>query len=209
MFCSKYLLLVALAMLAIAHANFIDEIDFEEESSSEESSLERVIGGRTAKPDEFPWQATVFIDAGLRGRLAVGGALISSRHVLTLANKLHHSRRTTVVFGSRFRRAPAANVRDVFVHPRYQQTRNDLYNLAVLRLTAPVKSSATVRPVALARVPIELGENVTISGFGTYRKYSIILYISSYMIFVIKHSCFCCLQVAIVPMRNCSGPICV
>ena len=143
----------------------------------------RIVGGTNATMAEFPHQVLIYV-AGYM----CGGSLISSQYVLTAAHCVvdhagvpYNARAFNVYAGLQNRRSLAKNalnpyfqrrtVSIVIVHPRYDDETYD-YDLAVLKLSAPVQSSTGVKVIRLATTahiykPLYVaGIMATVSGWG-------------------------------------------
>lgn len=146
-------------------------------------SLERVINGHSARPNQFPWQAKVLVQR-VQGRWDFfSGALIAPKWVVTLGSAVRGSRETRVVLGSNsFARGRQIFSTQVIPHPQYQRNRHRLFNIAVICLHEAVKPSPNLRPITLP--PRELmrtqfsGHRVRVSGFGSTSKCNSLLHSS-------------------------------
>ena len=146
----------------------------------------RIVGGTNATLAEFPHQVLIYV-AGYM----CGGSLISSQYVLTAAHCVvdhagvpYNARAFNVYAGLQNRRSLAKNalnpyfqrqtVSVVIKHPRYDDETYD-YDLAVLKLSAPVQSSTGVKVIRLATTaniykPLYVaGKMTTVSGWGATR----------------------------------------
>ncbi|XP_065273906.1 complement C1r-B subcomponent-like [Emys orbicularis] len=152
------------------------------------TGIQRIIGGSTAPPGSFPWQAKTHI-FGLGG-----GALLGDRWILTAAHTIYPKQHSSVTeTGVRMSPAEVAEkinvflghtevnkihemgnhpVRSVSVHPDYDpDDENNFDNdIALLRLTAPVKMGPKISPLCLPggspEYELEKGRLGYISGWG-------------------------------------------
>ncbi|KAM7177601.1 complement C1s subcomponent-like [Macrochelys suwanniensis] len=139
--------------------------------------LQRIFGGTRAKPGNFPWQVLFQNPRG-------GGVLISDRWVLTVASLLDDSNSKPTMY------AGVTNINqqvqkeepiqlseeEVFIHPNWTnlanpEARTNFDNdIALLRLTAPVKMGPKISPLCLPggspEYELEKGRLGYISGWG-------------------------------------------
>ncbi|KAM4628268.1 mannan-binding lectin serine protease 1 isoform 2-T2 [Polymixia lowei] len=126
----------------------------------------RIVGGRSAVPGLFPWQALLSVEDLSRvpeDRWFGSGALLSETWVLTAAHVLRSQRRDTsvvpvspehvkVYLGLHDvrdkRRAAKRSVESVFLHPEFQP-RNYDNDIALVKLSDRVEFNRLVRPVCL------------------------------------------------------------
>lgn len=136
---------------------------------------DRIIGGRTAVSGSWPWQVGIYTT---KYSHFCGGALISDQHVLTAAHCVWERMATdiNVHLGSHQRLAMDSTemlvgVDDVCVTPNFRTTGKTagFEDIAILKLSHPVNTSATVQPVCLPASGQELagGSELYITGWGT------------------------------------------
>ncbi|XP_076274314.1 brachyurin-like isoform X1 [Rhynchophorus ferrugineus] len=122
-------------------------------------------------PDHFPFQALV--QGNLGGQ---AGALISKKHVITLAVDLNVSEMVTVYLGflghplfEKYRNEGQGQIitsKKIIIHSRYMNI-SDKYinNVAIIVLSHPVQLSSSVQPIDLSSVPPLPGLHPNISGW--------------------------------------------
>jgi secreted trypsin-like serine protease len=126
-----------------------------------------IVDGRRVGPGERPWQVAL---AYLDGEPFCGGTLASPDVVITAAHCTEDLRRDdfVVVAGAVDLDRDRGQERDVdavIPHPRYAN--DELADIAVVRLDAPVEVDRTVRPVPLARGrDVARADTGVISGWG-------------------------------------------
>jgi len=117
----------------------------------------RVIDGSDAGFGTFPWQALVRI-----GKAKCGGVLVNRQHVVTaghcIKNKLLESVNVTLGeyhIGKEFEAFPSRTYRvsAMVVHPNFKfSPAADRFDIAVLRLEAPVNYVTHIAPICLPQV---------------------------------------------------------
>uniref|UniRef100_A0A8C0FY47 Complement C1s n=1 Tax=Chelonoidis abingdonii TaxID=106734 RepID=A0A8C0FY47_CHEAB len=138
---------------------------------------QRIFGGTRAKPGNFPWQVLFQNPRG-------GGVLISDRWVLTAAHVLDDSNSRPIMYAgvtninSRFQKEEPIQLfeEEVFIHPKWAKVANPEArtnfdnDIALLRLTAPVKMGPKISPLCLPggspEYELEKGRLGYISGWG-------------------------------------------
>jgi len=132
----------------------------------------KIVGGRSATNNEFPWMAAlVYEDV-----IICGGSVINDRYVLTAAHCVvsltGKKRRKLRVYVKLFDKremnsALYRRTKSVHLHPAYNvyTSENDM---ALLKLNKKVPFSAQLQPICLPCPDVNLtaGENVTVIGWG-------------------------------------------
>ncbi|XP_039341747.1 complement C1s subcomponent-like [Mauremys reevesii] len=139
--------------------------------------LQRIFGGTRAKPGNFPWQV-------LFQNPRAGGVLISDRWVLTAAHVLDDSNSKPIMYArvtnisQHIKREESIQLfeEEVFIHPNWTKVANPEArtnfdnDIALLRLTAPVKMGPKISPLCLPggspEYELEKGRLGYISGWG-------------------------------------------
>lgn len=140
-------------------------------------SRRRVVGGRDAGFGTFPWQALIRI-----GHSRCGGALVGRQHVVTAGHCVHavgkngSARLVRVFLGeyslfSDLEPLPRQlyGVDKIFLHPFYQfEPQADRYDVAVLKLSRPVRYDWHVWPLCLPDKDLDLPEGTVamVAGWG-------------------------------------------
>ncbi len=148
----------------------------------------QIVGGDEAVPNEYPWQALLYI-----GGFMCGGSLIDSQWVLTASHCVEGmtAGQATVYLGLHNRSAlnistnpylQTKSVSQIVMHPCYdgaydgsgQCTLSSQYNydVALLRLSSAATMTTGVQPIALATTTdhsalYTAGQILTVSGWGT------------------------------------------
>lgn len=138
---------------------------------------QRIFGGTRAKPGNFPWQILFQNPQG-------GGVLISDRWVLTAAHVLDDSNSKPIMYAGvtninqQIKREEPIQLfeEEVFIHPNWAKVANPEArtnfdnDIALLRLTAPVKMGPKISPLCLPggspEYELEKGRLGYISGWG-------------------------------------------
>ncbi len=137
----------------------------------------QIVGGSPTTPNEFPWQALLYI-----GGYMCGGSLIDEEWVLTAAHCVDgmtanqatvylglHDRQSLNLTANPFLQTKA--VSQIIAHASYDSYTTD-YDVALLRLATPVAVTTGVAPVTLATQPQHAAlynkdTVLTVSGWGT------------------------------------------
>ncbi|XP_012272269.1 proclotting enzyme [Orussus abietinus] len=138
---------------------------------------ERIVGGQSADPGEWPWIAALFN----AGRQFCGGSLIDDRHILSAAHCVAHMNswdvaRLTVRLGdynikiSNEVRHIERRVKRVVRHRGFDS--RTLYNdVAILTLDQPVPFTEQIRPICLPTgSQLYQGKTATVIGWGSLRE---------------------------------------
>lgn len=135
---------------------------------------DRIVGGQRAVPGSWPWQVAIHRRGG---RHFCGGALITSRHVLTAAHCVWNRNSTDllVYVGSHKRILNKRLVRSLVVeeicsHPKYRRKDHseNRTEIAILKLHEDVNFTTAVLPVCLpcSKENLPVGSTVFITGWG-------------------------------------------
>ncbi|XP_069701658.1 trypsin alpha-like isoform X1 [Periplaneta americana] len=110
----------------------------------------RIIGGRNTTVNEFPFVVAVLY----KGKSHCTGTILSRRFILTVGHSVINRNRDdiTVKAGFYVWNDPTAIFRDVKykrVHPQYRLKKRVGYDIALLKLTAPLDYDPAIQPVIL------------------------------------------------------------
>lgn len=130
-------------------------------------SSSRIVGGSSARPNQFPHQVALLRS----GSLTCGGSLIRANWVLTAAhcvisgNQVIPPSILSVLAGTIYLNQGGVrrNVRRIISHERYGNFQNDI---ALLELAQGFQLSSSIATIALRRSTVPAGSTVTISGWG-------------------------------------------
>ncbi|XP_032220680.2 transmembrane protease serine 6 isoform X2 [Nematostella vectensis] len=147
------------------------------------NALGRIVGGQTAKVEDWPWQAG--LKKGLDDTIVCGGSLINREWVVTAAHCIDRNNPSRtgcvvpdppirVILGESDVTKHEGNeihrdVAQICIHPDYHEIKltNDL---ALIRLRTPITTfTKHVRPVCLptsATPDLAVGTNCTVTGYG-------------------------------------------
>jgi hypothetical protein len=133
----------------------------------------RIVNGQNAVPFSYPWTVSIRLKAFGYTHFCAG-ALIYSQYVLTAAHCVHNESASqfAVAVGvhatNQLRENSLYFVDKIQVHPLYIDD-VAFYDIALIRLSKPVKMSTTVSTVCLpnlrSEADIVLGKNVALSGW--------------------------------------------
>ncbi|RWS26206.1 Transmembrane protease serine 2-like protein [Leptotrombidium deliense] len=131
----------------------------------------RIIGGKLATEDQFPWQVTL----NTYGQHFCGGSIITNKCVLTAAHCLEHSYKITVRAGTLDRyneRGKSYNVVKRIFHPKWN-TKTSYADLMVVCVNPHITYQESIRagmsgigPVCLPPQGFSYHGTAKISGFG-------------------------------------------
>uniref|UniRef100_A0A8C3F5V2 Peptidase S1 domain-containing protein n=1 Tax=Chrysemys picta bellii TaxID=8478 RepID=A0A8C3F5V2_CHRPI len=118
----------------------------------------RIIGGQDAQEGRWPWQVSVqkYNDIKDEYRHICGGSLISAQWVVSAAHCFDPSvpySKYRLVLGAHQLLKPSPNqnlseVQQIIPHPSYNSV-SKVADIALVRLTKPVKSTQFIRPISL------------------------------------------------------------
>ena len=138
-------------------------------------SQSRIVGGQDSSFGKHPWQAAIIKQSFLSKRISCGGALISTRWVLTAAHCVHTATPSQLRV-----RLGEWNVREQsekFPHEDYEIERKEVHpdykpatfqnDIAVIRLTQDVAYKEHIVPVCLPEIQSTwVGDKATVIGWG-------------------------------------------
>ncbi|XP_022377028.1 coagulation factor IX isoform X2 [Enhydra lutris kenyoni] len=140
---------------------FFSNMDYENSTEAEKTSenltqplndLTRVVGGKDAKPGQFPWQVL------LNGKIDAfcGGSIINEKWVVTAAHCIEPGDKITVVAGEHNTKVKEhteqkRNVIRTILHHSYNATINKYnHDIALLELDEPLTLNSYVTPICIA-----------------------------------------------------------
>uniref|UniRef100_A0A1I8GVZ4 Peptidase S1 domain-containing protein n=1 Tax=Macrostomum lignano TaxID=282301 RepID=A0A1I8GVZ4_9PLAT len=135
------------------------------------SNDERIVGGVTAQPGQWPWVVSLTYD----GDAKCGASLLTERYLLTAAHCFRDrpdASRWAANLGSldflRPNEPGEQHIRlaRVRIHPNHGLRSRDDFDVAVLELSSPVAYSDKIRPICVSELPPRSGERCTVAGWG-------------------------------------------
>lgn len=149
-------------------------VSFVLDSAAESVSDERIIGGATAKPGQFPHQISVRRhDEPNFNRC--GGSIFSNRWVVTAArctDDIYSSpSRSLIVVGAHHisSNSQKYNLTRIVRHPAYTSAKFWLNNISLLRTSKTIQFNSVVKAIPIRKQFLNGGENSTVSGWGYIR----------------------------------------
>ncbi|KAM9733549.1 transmembrane protease serine 4a isoform 1-T1 [Menidia menidia] len=131
-------------------------------------SQDRVVGGTDASIEDWPWQVSLQRD----GQHKCGGSLVSPSWVVTAAHCFTGSNRALtrwrVVSGRTFISPIGGSYVDrVVLNGDYDAEKND-YDIALMRLSSPIRVGVSQKPICLPPQPFGLsaGASMVVTGWG-------------------------------------------
>lgn len=128
----------------------------------------RIVGGEETSPHEYPWMVGLYRN----GRLYCGGALISSKHVITAAHCVHSfDRRDIKIYLGGHNYATdyvdTRRVARIFEHEYFDTVTFD-FDIAIMELSKPIEFGPKVQPACLPQKQFEdySGKTAMIAGWG-------------------------------------------
>nr|AAH95714.1 Zgc:112266 [Danio rerio] len=159
----RTLLLSVLAAVALTEPRYLEDLAIEE----------RVIGGEIAKPHSWPWQISLHYQYDGKYRHYCGGTLIKPGWVMVAAHCVETSRKWSVALGDHdiyTHEGPEQyiGVKDVFIHPNWNNYTGDGYDIALLHLSIDATLSSYVQVATLPSSGeiLPYGHTCYITGWG-------------------------------------------
>ncbi|XP_047485799.1 trypsin alpha-3-like [Penaeus chinensis] len=146
-------------------------VNFDDTCKCGQKAASRIVGGATTGVNEWPWQAALMYGS----QQFCGGSLINDRYVLTAAHCTEGMRPSEVTIRLAEHRLSTSSetsvvrrsVSEIIEHPDYQAG-DEINDIALVKLSSPVKVSETVLPVCMPPAkPKYGGKTATVTGWGT------------------------------------------
>ncbi|OQR69116.1 proclotting enzyme-like [Tropilaelaps mercedesae] len=133
----------------------------------------RIIGGRTAEKNDFPWAVALVGQPGNGSGLQFcGGTLITDRHVVTAAHcVIGLSTLDFRVHAGHVDLDDAADsggewVSSIIVHPEYDSGKHRYADIAIVKLRSPIARGSGASACCLSDTGNHVGRNGTVLGWG-------------------------------------------
>lgn len=126
-------------------------------------NINRIVGGKPLKIKQVPYQVAIYD----KGYFICGGSIINKNWILTAAHCVKGGGQFKIRAGSRFmnRGGVLRSVNRVVVNSGYND-RTLKHDIALIRLSKPLKWTAKIKPVVLAKSNSRLPRNLLVSGWG-------------------------------------------
>lgn len=142
--------------------------------SLEENSIEgRIIGGRTAKPGQFPHQVLVrFLDEDETFNTVCGGSIISDRWIVSAARctEVYYSRPTEweVVLGAHRSSDDGQkyNLSRIVIHPEFVYANYAINDISLLQTVRTIQFNELVQPIPIRKQFLDGGAKSIVTGWG-------------------------------------------
>lgn len=164
-----------LAILAVITVVTASSESFQLDSLEENINEDRIVGGKTAKPGQFPYVVSLRKQAQeddtIVWRHACGGGILNNRWILTAAHctvnfepsdmviavAAHHIRNDGKLYG----------LDRVVNHPKYKKhSKKGKNDISLLRTNKTIQFTNFVRPIMLSKLFVGADVQSTISGWG-------------------------------------------
>lgn len=137
-------------------------------------AVSRVVGGEDAKPNSWPWQASLQYSSSGTWRHTCGGTLIATNWVMTAAHCISSSRTYRVYLGKNNLAVDesgsvAIAPEKIFVHPKWDSSRVSNGNdIALIKLSKHITVSDKIQPACLPKTNSILANNFAcyVTGWG-------------------------------------------
>ncbi|XP_067294580.1 transmembrane protease serine 4b [Pseudorasbora parva] len=131
---------------------------------------DRIIGGEDTTIGHWPWQVSLQWDHQHK----CGGALLSTRWIISAAHcftsQTRELSRWTIVLGqTQLTASRGVSVKMIVIHKDYSRLSND-FDIAMLKLTWPVKIGDSILPVCLPPHQLSVKEKLVVTGWGLLKE---------------------------------------
>lgn len=162
----QLVLLFAISALVAASALPLDD-----------NAINRIVGGQTAPPGYFGYQAALRTSATRRH--FCGGSILADRWIMTAAHCVYQNDPEDIIavvgahnINETLDQQPFVNhaVEHIYVHELFTTDEEEdfdlAYDIALLHLVDEIEFNEFVRPIAFGREHVGAGESVVASGWG-------------------------------------------
>ncbi|XP_065123026.1 transmembrane protease serine 4b [Paramisgurnus dabryanus] len=135
----------------------------------ETAGLDRIVGGVNAEIEQWPWQVSLQWNY----QHMCGGALLSTLWIISAAHCFTgrtRERQWSVVMGqTELGNAKGVAVDTIVVHKDYSRLSND-FDVAMVKLTWPVKLKESILPVCLPPYQLSVKDMLVVTGWGLLKE---------------------------------------
>lgn len=141
-------------------------------------SGDRIVGGKTAKPGQFPFAVSIREETLSESshtvvyRHACGGSIVSDRWVLTAAHCAHYSNPSNVIIvvGAHHIQndGQVYGLERIVEHPRFEHT-NKRRDIALLQTNETIRLNEAVKVIPLRKRAVNADVMATVIGWGSLR----------------------------------------
>lgn len=166
-----------IAFSAILAVTIGSTVSFRLNSIEESINVDRIVGGTTAKPGQFPYvvsirEPTPFGIDETHYIHQCGGSIISNRWILTAAHCTHYSNPNTLVVyvGAHHihNDGQIYHLERIVEHPKYEIT-NKKRDISLLLTEKTVAFNNFVKAIPLRKGTVNEGVTSTVAGWGSVR----------------------------------------
>uniref|UniRef100_A0A0M3JTD2 Peptidase S1 domain-containing protein n=1 Tax=Anisakis simplex TaxID=6269 RepID=A0A0M3JTD2_ANISI len=131
----------------------------------------RLVGGNISVPHAWPWTVQILWRSGGH---RCGGALISTKYIVTAAHCFSKSRNPSLykvrLGGHKSGTGKLHNVSNITIHPLFNIVAPSAYDIAIVRIKPNAVLSKTVRTICLPILPVAENTICVVTGWGHQRE---------------------------------------